>query len=96
MKDYEKAKLNLEKAEKELFIAKENVQKAAKNCEEAEKKISGLGDNKDGRKKIKNRQKTLKPKKMGDVVDYKKPSNFLNEVCNKPLKFKKRSKISLT
>ena len=89
MKDYEKAKLNLEKAEKKLFIAKENVQKAAKNCEEAEKKISGLGDNRDGRKKFKNRQKTLKPKKMSDVIDSKKPSNLLNEVCDKPWKLKK-------
>merc|ERR1712227_103098 len=82
MKDYEEAQLNLEKAEKKLFIAKENVQKAAKNCQEAEKKLSRFGDSKDGRKKIKNRQKTLKPKKLGDVDDYEKRADFLNEILN--------------
>ena len=86
-KDYEEAKLNLEKAEKKLFFARENVQIAAKNVEEAEKKMSGFGDSKDGRKKIKNRRKNLTPKKGVDREKNLTPKkdgrdlDRLNEVC---------------
>merc|ERR1712227_391666 len=59
-----------------------DYEEAQLNLAKAEKKLSRFGDSKDGRKKIKNRQKTLKPKKMGDVDDYEKRADFLNEILN--------------
>merc|ERR1711973_713127 len=44
------------------------------------------------RKEFKNRQKTLKPKKMGDVVDSKKPSTFLNENENDDYQYEYESR----